>query len=107
MVGFEVAEEVHPKAAGLVCHLAPIAFRGGKVTLPLDRRRFEGTGPGSQLPRAGFCQRADFLQVPHVRSELGPVLDETETGRLRWSDAGPWEGRLCYPLNDFAAERFD
>ena len=80
MVGFEAAEEVHPKAAGLVRHLAPLAFRGGQMTLPLNGRTFEGTGPGGQLPRAGFCQRADFLQVPQVRLEPGPVLNHRHHG---------------------------
>ena len=80
MVGLEVAEEVHAKAAGLLRHVTPLTFRARKVALPLHGRAFEGTGPGGQLPGAGFRQSADFLQVPEVRLEPGPVLDHRHHG---------------------------
>ena len=80
MIGFEAAEEVHAKAAGLVRHLAPVTFRRWEVAFPLDGRGFHGAGPGSKLPGTGLGQLSDFLQVPEVRLESGPVLDYRHHG---------------------------
>jgi len=80
MIRFEAAEEVRAKAAGLVRHLAPLAVRASEVALPLDGRGFHGACPSRQLPGTGFGQHADFLQVPEMRLEPGPVLDHGHHG---------------------------